>query len=339
MSKKRVVQDETFVEIIKNKIKDKFYDFSIFIHKIFNKNKKEKRSTISKMSRNRRIWFWILVAYPLLQFSVFYVAVNINSILLAFKSFNPENASFYFSGFNNFSKFLNDIRTDPGLITATSNSVKLYLAGLFIGLPLNLLFSFFLYKKIKFAETFKVVLFLPQILSALVVSLMFRYFIEELLTSLIGVNLLQNKSSGFNTLIFFTIWASFGTQILIYTSSMSKIDRTIIESGKIDGMNTWQEFWYIILPSIYPTITIFLVVGVAGLFTSQAGLFSIYGVTARTDLQTLGYVFFVRIFRNTEASIAQYPYAAAAGLLFTAVAAPITFLAKHLLEKYGPSEE
>lgn len=328
---------DTIFTKVKRKVADIFYDISVILHKKF--KRKEKSSTLSKMKRNKRLWFWLLVAYPLLQFMVFYVFVNINSILLAFKSFDQDTATFYFSGFNNFQKFITDITKDPMMITAMKNSIKLYLATLFIGLPLNLLFSYFLYKKIPFANSFRVILFLPQILSALIVSLMFRYFVEELVTELIGYNLLQTRGTGFDVMIFFTIWASFGTQILIYTSAMSKIDNSIVESGKIDGMNNFQEFWYITLPSIFPTITIFLVVGVAGLFTSQAGLFSFYGATARPDLQTIGYVFFVKIFKNTESSFAQYPYAAAAGLLFTMVAAPATLLAKYLLERFGPRTE
>lgn len=328
-----------FYMIIISIIKDFIYDIEVKIHQSYRKNRPQKITRISSKKKKEKIFFWCLVAYPLLQFLVFYVIVNINSILLSFKKFDVETATFKYVGFDNFIAFINDITNDYGMITALSNSVKLYLLTLIIALPLNLIFSFFLYKKIPGAGGFRVVLFLPQIISALVVSLMFRYFVENALASLIGQNLLQTKSTGFNTIIFFTIWASFGTQILIYTSSMSKISKDLIEFGELEGMSLLQEFWYITLPSIFPTITIFLVIGVAGLFTSQAGLYNFYGPSARQDLQTLGYVFFVKVIRNNESSFSQYPYAAAAGLLFTMVAAPITLLVKYLLEKYGPSED
>jgi len=47
----------------------------------------------------------------------------------------------------------------------------------------------------------------------------------------------------------------------------------------------------------------------------------------------------VKIIKNTDASFAQYPYASAAGILFTLVAAPITLIVKNVLEKYGPSAD
>ncbi|NLG81010.1 MAG: sugar ABC transporter permease [Bacilli bacterium] len=320
-------------------IADKLYSLEVKIHQAYRKRFPEKRTLIKKKRKKELIFFICLVAYPVLQFLVFYVFVNINSILLSFKKFDTETATYFYVGLENFKNFLRDITQDYGMITAVKNSVKLYLATVLIALPLNLVFSFFLYKKVPGANSFRTVLFLPQIISSLVISLMFRYFVENALASIIGVNLLQNKSSGFNTIIFFCIWASFGTQILMYTNAMSKISKELVEVGQLEGMSLFQEFWHVTLPSIYPTIVVFLVAGVASLFTHQAGLYNFYGPSARQDLQTLGYIFFVKIVRNNDAAFAQYPYASAAGLLFTVVAATITLTVKHLLEKYGPRED
>lgn len=319
-------------------LKSLIYSIEVFLHGVF-KSKSNKPKSISTRKKAEKRFFIALILYPILQFVVFYVIVNINSILLAFKVFDIETATFQFVGFKNFALFLKDIVQNPGMTKALRNSLVLYLSTLLIGLPLNLIFSFFLHKKVVGKGVFRVVLFLPQIISALVVSLMFRYFVENALAEVIGFNLLQTKSTGFQTIIFYTIWASFGTQILIYTSAMSKIDPSLIEFGQLEGMSMFQEFWYITLPSIFPTISVFLVVGVAGFFTNQASLFNFFGPTAREDLQTLGYIFFIKVIKNSDASFAQYPYASAAGLLFTFVAAPVTIVIKNILEKYGPSVE
>lgn len=321
---------------IKTILTDFWYGISVSLHRRFHK---KKSTSIKTKRRNQKIFYTCLLIYPLLQFLIFYVFVNINSILLAFQTFDPTTATFYFSGLNNFKAVFQDLATDVTMRTATYNSFKLYICSLLIALPLNLIFSFFMYKKIPGHGAFRVVLFLPQIISSLVISLMFRYFVEAGLPSILHVNLLQNKDTGFNTMIFYCIWASFGTQIIIYTNAFSKINPELVEYGKLEGMNMWQEFFHISLPAIFPTITIFLVAGVAGIFTNQASLFNFYGASARTDLQTLGYIFFVKVLKNTDAGFAQYPYASAAGLIFTIVAAPLTLLVKHLLEKYGPRED
>ena len=74
-------------------------------------------------------------------------------------------------------------------------------------------------------------------------------------------------------------------------------------------------------------------------FTNQAALFNFFGADARSDVQTLGYIFFVKVLKSEAASYAQYPYASAAGLLFTVIATPLTLLIKWALEKYGPRED
>ncbi|MBQ3572012.1 MAG: sugar ABC transporter permease [Clostridia bacterium] len=329
--------------IIVRWLKDFFYGISVVINKAFRKifNRENKMATMSTKRRKELIFFICLVVYPMLQFLVFYVGVNINSVLLAFQKFDIDTSTFAFlSGkelFANFSQFIDDMLHNAGMITATKNSIKLYVVGLVVGLPLNLVFSFFLYKKIPGSGFYRVVLFLPQIISSLVVSLMFRYFIEVALYSLTGVNLLVEKATAFNTMIFYNVWAGFGSAIIIYTSAMSKIDDSLVEFGQLEGISTLQEFWYVTLPLIFPTITIFLVSGIAGLFTSQASLFNFYGTGAHEHMHTLGYIFFVKIMKSEEVSLPQYPYASAAGLLFTLVATPVTLFVKWGLEKIDPN--
>ena len=329
---------------VKYKIRDFFYGLSVKFHSLFKrKNKPQKITSMKSHKRKKVIFYTLLMIYPIAQFLIFYVVVNFNSILLAFQEFNTETASFEFLGagelFNNFKEVIDDLFNDAEMKTATINSFKVYFFSLVIGTPLNLIFAFLMYKKIPAHGAFRVVLFLPQIISSLVISLMFRYFVEQALPFLFGINLLQNKNTAFNTMIFYCIWASFGAQIIIYTNAFSKISPELVEYGKLEGMNLWQEFFKVSLPAIYPTIVIYMVAGVVGIFTNQASLFNFFGAGARADVQTLGYIFFVKVLKSDAATYAQYPYASAAGLLFTVIATPLTFLIKWALEKYGPKEE
>lgn len=104
----------------------------------------------------------------------------------------------------------------------------------------------------------------------------------------------------------------------------------------MDGASPLQEFFKIVLPMIYPTITVFVTVGIAGIFTNQLGLFSFFGSSADVELYTFGYY----LYKNVQgASVASYPYLSALGLLMTLVAAPITLAARCLMERFGPSAE
>jgi ABC-type sugar transport system permease subunit len=51
------------------------------------------------------------------------------------------------------------------------------------------------------------------------------------------------------------LWFS-GVQILIYLSSLQKIDNSIYEAASIDGASAWESFWKITLPSLSTTTII-----------------------------------------------------------------------------------
>ena len=56
-----------------------------------------------KTAKRREMLFYILmIALPVLQFCIFYIGVNFNSILLAFQTYDREGNTFRFAGFENF---------------------------------------------------------------------------------------------------------------------------------------------------------------------------------------------------------------------------------------------
>lgn len=321
-------------------VKDFLYDVSV---KLYRPNRKKQR-TMAAGNRSALIFYICILALPVLQLCIFYIGINVNTLKLAFQRFDYASGKYIFNGLENFKEFINNLKGLTVLQYAVKNSGILYLVGLVIGLPLNLIFSYFLYKKVPLSKLFRVVLFLPQILSSIVMSLMFVYFVERGIPAIAEMfgktlpSLLGKKDTTFPLIVFFCIWSGFGTQIIIYSTAMSGVDESLIEVGKLEGINGFQEFLRIVLPLIYPTITTFLVVGIAGFFTNQASLYNIYGQNAPEYTQTIGYYLFVQVV-GSNATLADYPRASAAGILFTLIAAPLTLLVKYLLEKYGPSTE
>jgi ABC-type sugar transport system permease subunit len=125
----------------------------------------------------------------------------------------------------------------------------------------------------------------------------------------------------------------------MYSSSMSSIDDSVIESAGLDGASPIREFASIVLPLIYPTIATFLAVSVAGIFTNQFNLFSLYGDNPPSHLQNLGIFLYLKTyFAVVEGSMeAAFVIPATWGVLLTLVAAPITIFVRWALNKFGPS--
>ena len=321
-----------------------FYDVSVAL---YHKTHKKPRKTRSYSARKRsEILFLIcLLAYPILIFLVGYVYVNVNSVLLTFQTYDIDKGVFYWSGFENIKKVLSDIVSDPVISPMFGRSLSSYAIRMLIGFPLNIIFAYVIYKKIPLAGLFQIVLFLPSIISSMVVTLMFKNFVDYIVPAVFSAfgmknppNLLFDYQTAFGMQNFYTIWVGFGSQLILYSGAMSRIPDSIVEFGELEGITMFKEFWHVTIPMIWQTITIFLVTGVATIFTGQLALFNFYGTNAPTEIQTIGYYFFQRVVGDT-ATYADYPYAAAGGLLFTLVAAPVTLLARWLLEKFGPNVE
>ena len=221
------------------------------------------------------------------------------------------------------------------------SSLRVYAWGLLTGVPLALLFSYYIAKKLFGHEFFKVMLFLPTILSSLVLVIMYKYVADRLYPAIVKIllgknveGLFANTSTAFGTLLFYNILTSFGTNVLIYSSAMDRIPESIVESAKLEGISRFQEFRHITLPLIFPTLSTLLIVGVSGIFTNQFNLFSVYGIAVpNTNMYTLGYYLFAE---TAYANVSSYPRLSSFGILFTAMAVPLTFGVRFLLEKFGP---
>lgn len=178
---------------------------------------------------------------------------------------------------------------------------------------------------------------------------MFKFFVQDAMPiiaeDLFGIKMKYGLLSGrspadtkFATIMFFNTWAGFGSGVLMYSNAMSGTSQEVVESAHLDGAMGIKEFIYITIPAIYPTLSTFLITGVAGIFTNQAGLFSFFGTGADVDIRTYGYELYVRTL-NAGNNVTQYSLLSAMGMWMTFVAVPTTFVVKWALEKFGPSED
>lgn len=283
------------------------------------------------------------MAFPLVQFLVFYIGVNFNSILMAFQRIDIQKDTVEWT-VSNIQNAFQMMTGSPELLSVLSVSVVSYVILTGIGIPLGLFFSYYIYKKLPLSGAFRVILFLPSIMSAIVMATIFQFFVERAIPTAMMqffdvemMGLMENPETRFACILFYNILMGFGANVLMYTNSMSGISQEVVEASQLDGASTLQEFLHVTLPMIYPTIAMFIFTGIAGIFTNQLNLFSFYGAAAPGGISTYGYYFYTKT--QGAKSIAEYPLLSAMGLFMSAVAVPLTLLVKWLLEKFGPSED
>ena len=301
-------------------------------------------------TRARIIFYTLMMALPIAQIAICYVAVNANMFIAAFQKYEYSTTSIGFDISFSTDNFRVAWNTFMGSGDMIKRSFSLFLVNMFVGFPLALIFSFYIYKGYAFSGFFKVFLFLPQIISGLIFALLFKYVANPVYiqlvkeatgaTKVLGLLTPENPDAELTTLIIYNVWVSFGVKTLLFSGSMSGIDQSIVESAQLDGVNLVQEFIHITLPLIYGTVVQFLLIQVVAVFTDGMHILSFYSQRG-THVATLGYFLFVQA-QNTDYVIGEkinytIGQLSAFGIILTAIVLPMTLVIRKLLNKFGPS--
>ena len=281
------------------------------------------------------ILFYVLVLLiPLAQIAIFYFGVNGRNILMAFQIYDKSTDTFTFSTYN-FRYFALEVK-DKTFWTMVGDSFLVWLCTQFAGTVLALFFSYYIYKKKALYRFFKFVLFLPSIIPALLLVLIFSKFVSDAVPTFIhsDLDVLNNEKYYFWVVTAFTVWISFGSQVLVYSGAMNQIPTEVLEAGKLDGVTPFREFVSLVVPYILPTVGTFLIAGVATIFTNQNNLFSFFGDGLPGTDSTIGYKLYILVAGHNAGAL-DYCYAAFLGLLSTLIAVPLTFLVRKLVNKWG----
>lgn len=301
----------------------------------------EKKAIKFSKYMKEEIFIICIIALPILWWALGFVMVTGDSIILAFKEYDRVTETFTPAGFKNFLEVFKDFTSDGGLLNISlKNSLLLWVINTFLTLPVSVLISFALHKKIYGAGAFKIILFLPQIVSSSVWVLIYSYFVDYGIPNILGdphmTSLLTNISTDLPLLLIYQQWLGFAGGMIIYTGAMSRIPDSLVEAGHLDGMKDIQEFFYIVIPLIFPTLSVVITTCVIGIFTSSLPTYQFFAGTTRQGLYTFGHYMFQNVMSGNEAG---YPMVSAVSMVVCIIATPFTLVTKWLLEKYGPTVE
>ena len=309
---------------------------------------------MNKLLRNKRyrgdmIFYWFIAIVPCIQFCLMWGGTNINNILLAFKTWDYDLGDYVWLPNNRlFENFWLNIKDFMGKGTdkltkitpqTIQNSFLAWGVPLLIGLPFTLSYSFYVHKKLAGTKIFRTILYIPAIVSSVVMTTMFMYFVEKLIPSLIpalkGEGLISNPKTAFPTLIFYSMIFSFGSGSVIYSSTMDSVNPSMVEAAQLDGCNSLQEFIYIYFPMCFNLIKLSLIGCFTGILGAELGLYVFFGQYADARLHTIGYTRTVLTMHYSRV----YPYLAAYSLMCMALFTPLVILNKRFLDKFDPFME
>ena len=150
-----------------------------------------------------------------------------------------------------------------------------YMAGAVVQLGLALFFASMMVFKAKGSSIYKACLFFPYLICGIAVGFIFKFFyargyVLDSILMLFGMApedipmWLQDTRINNIALVATSVWRYTGQNMVMFLGAMMSVDNDLYEAASLDGANKWQQFRYIILPSIKTIIMLNLILSISG---------------------------------------------------------------------------
>ncbi len=307
-----------------------------------------KTARYSKAQKRDMPFAYLIIAFPVLQFIVFWVYVNFSSFVMAFQDFNGDFT------LNNFKTVYDAfVHKDPynfNLMDSLGRSMLSWTLALVICFPASLITVYVLTCKIRGHYAYRICYMLPGLIGSIIWTMIMRMMFQHdgpLIALLKWLNvklpweatkhgLLGAAETAFPSLLTFNILLSLVGDSPVLTGAFARVPDELMESADLDGASFWTKMFVIAIPCIWPTISTLLVFRLCSIFTADIGVFLYSGGTGQPEMSTIGFqLFYIMKYISGAGggSSTLYGYPAALGLTLTAMTLPICLIGRHYLEK------
>ena len=232
-----------------------------------------------KSNFKRKGFVILCVAPAVILFVIFMVVPTFNVFRLSLfqrSTFTPNET---FIGLKNFEMLLRDTK----FIQSMQNMLLLIVMVTVFTMATALVFAGILTReKLKGQGFFRVVFYIPNILSVVVISGIFSaiYDIDRgMLNSILNLFgadgiLWKGETHVVTSLVIAMVWQAIGYYMVMYMASMSAVPGSLYEAADLDGASRWTQFFQVTIPLIWTnirtTLTFFIIstINMAFLFVS-----------------------------------------------------------------------
>ncbi|MDR0301914.1 MAG: sugar ABC transporter permease [Treponema sp.] len=161
---------------------------------------------------------------------------------------------------------------DSYFYLSLKNNMWIVLVSVFGQIPLGFFLAYILSRGlIKGTDFFQTVIYLPNIISAVIIGILFNKFFLSANSVWLEIQRIFNPAAeyvaGKNPMLpvlIVVLWMYTGTYVIIFLANLQKIDTSIIEASKIDGASEMQTLYYIILPALSGVIVTCAILAISG---------------------------------------------------------------------------
>ena len=230
-------------------------------------------SPILSPSLEKQEWIaaYLFLTPFLIFFLIFVVRAVIASVGYSFLDWRLLRPTTPYIGLENYAELFND----PIWWDSVKNTIYFTVMTVIGSTIVALIAALAVIRPIKGQQVFRVILYIPQLMSVGAVGLIWVWLLStqfgviNYFLSFLGIhpiNWLGDPNLVLPALSLTTIWWTFGFPMLIFIAGLQGIPDHLYEAARIDGGNGWQIFRYITLPLLRPTLLFVTVTGVIGHF-------------------------------------------------------------------------
>jgi raffinose/stachyose/melibiose transport system permease protein len=224
-------------------------------------------------SKTEKTLSYLILVLPALLLYLFVMAFpTVFSIGLSLTNYSGGkvfgNPNFGFAGLKSYKV----IFLDNYFYLSLKNNLFIVLMSVFGQIPLGFFLAYILSRGlIKGTDFFQTVIYLPNVISAVIIGILFNKFFLSSNSIWLEIQRFFNPAAEFNPgkspmvpVLIVMLWMYTGIYVIIFLANLQKIDISIIEASKIDGASEMQTLRYIILPALSGVIVTTAILAISG---------------------------------------------------------------------------
>ena len=240
--------------------------------------------------------------------TIFFFIPFFQTIVMSFKDYSTDLWTPMWIGFNNYKALL----TSADFYKIVLNTF-IYL---FVAVPvlaiIPLIVAIFLNQKIRCLNLYKILIYLPVIVSIVVAAIAFKWLYAEHGILNYIMELLFHKNIGWLTdpnvalysVIIVTIWKGIGYYMMIYLAALMGVPKDLYEAAEVDGANEIQKHLTVTVPYIMPTIALVTTISSISALKVFVEIFVMTKGGPINSTQTIVYYIYERAFENLDLGLA-----------------------------------
>jgi multiple sugar transport system permease protein len=253
--------------------------------------------------RRRRFYAEILLSLlpVLLVLAVFRVYPIVVAVSKSFTNWDGLYRSDWI-GLQNYASFIKS-----GLFWIVLKNTLILLINVPLQVFAGLVVALLLYEKVKGWRVYRAVIYIPQIISAVIIGFLFKIFFGlngpfNLVLRAVGLEKLAiewfgNSYTALGVIVFAVVWFSIGWQAIVILGGMSAIPPSVFEAAVIDGARYWQRAFKIVVPMLVRVLEFCIIA--SGVWTLTQLFPFLYAMTKGGpgyETSTLDYMIYLKSF-------------------------------------------